>query len=102
MDDIGLRLADPPPQHLDVLVDLLSGDLQLLFPVTCYLHPQVLHGLHTSDASDLLLLLLREDLRLGLIQAEVRFLLQCHQLIYDHRHLILVVGHHQHIVGERQ
>jgi hypothetical protein len=28
--------------------------------------------------------------------------LQCHQLIDDHRHLILVVGHHQHVVGERQ
>ena len=84
LDDIGLRLADPPPQHLDVLVDLLSGDLQLFLTVACHLDTQVLYCLHAPDASDLLSFLLCQYLWLLLVEAEVPSLLQCHQLVDDH------------------
>ena len=72
---IRVRLPDLPPYHTDVLVDLLPGDLQLLLMITCHLHAQVFHRLHTSDAADFLHLLLRQDLRLLLVEAEVPLLL---------------------------
>ena len=102
MDDIGLCLADPPPQHLDVLVYLLTGDPHLLLPVTCHSDSQVLDSLDTLDAADFLNVFLREDLRLLFIEAEVPSLLQHRELVDDHRQLILVVRHYQHVISECQ
>ena len=75
LDYIGFRPANPPPHHLDVLVNLLSRDLQLLLTVTCYFDPQVLDGLDTLDAVDFLNVFLCEDFRLPFIEAEVPLLL---------------------------
>ena len=94
MDDIWSSLANPPSHHLDILIDLLSGDLQLLLPVACHFDPQVLDSLDTLDAIDLLDVFLCEDLRLPLVEAEVPLLLLLHQLINYHCELALVVGHH--------
>ena len=76
MNDIGLCLADPPPQHLDVLVYLLPGDLQLVLPVTRHSDSQVLDSLDTLDGAEILNVFLRQDLRLLFFEAEVPSLLQ--------------------------
>jgi hypothetical protein len=95
-------LSDLPPQHLDVLIDLLSREFQLFLSVTRHFHPQVFDGPYTSDAVDFHHRLFREDLRLLFVQSEIPSLLERHQLVYDHGQLVLVVGHYQHVVGERQ
>ena len=102
LDDVRFCLAYPPSKYLDVLVDLLPGHLQLLLPVARDSHPQVLDRLGAFDATDLLDVLLREYLRLLLVEAEVPLLLQRRQLLYHHCQLVLVVSHDQHVVSERQ
>ena len=102
LHDIRFRLADSPPHHLDILVDLLAGQFKLVLTVTCNFDPEVFDGFYASYPSDLLYILLREDLRLFLVEAEVPPLLQNRQLVDDHCQLILIVGHHQHVVGEGQ
>ena len=76
--------------------------VQLSLSVSCHLHSQILHRLCAFDAVDFTDVLFREDLRLLLVKSEIPSLLQRHQLVDDHRQLILIVGHHQHVVGERQ
>jgi hypothetical protein len=38
LDDIGVSLSYPPPHHSHVLINLFSGNLQLLLTVACHLH----------------------------------------------------------------
>ena len=75
LDDVRFCLTYPPSKYLDVLVDLLSGHLHLLLPIACDSHPQVLDRLGAFDAADFLDVLLREYLRLLLVEAEVPLLL---------------------------
>jgi hypothetical protein len=57
-----LGLADLPPQHVDILVDLFPGEIHLLLSITRHFHSKVLDRLDTLDAVDFLDRLLGEDL----------------------------------------
>jgi hypothetical protein len=62
LDDVRFCVAYPPSEYLDILIDLLSGRLQLLLPIACDFHTQVLDRLGAFDPTDLLDVLLCEYL----------------------------------------
>ena len=80
-----IRVCSPqsPFEDVDVPRHLLLRHLDLFLFVVSYSHTKVLHFAHTSDASYLLTISLREDLRLLLVELEVPLYLELGELLDD-------------------
>jgi hypothetical protein len=75
LENIKLSLSDSPFQQLDVLVNLLSGDLRLFLVVTGDPRSKVIPLLNTIYAANLKFDILIDDFRLFHVKSEVSSLL---------------------------
>ena len=98
--DVDVHVLQLPAEEVEVAVDGLLGQLALLLELHVDGDAEVFDLPHAGHAFDVVFLALGQDLRLGLIHAEVPLGFELFQAPDDLAHLRLGVGEDEHVVGE--
>jgi hypothetical protein len=99
---VGLPTFQPPPQGIEISLDLLLGNPSLFFPISGDPNPQVLYFFPAVNSRYVFQILTSEYIKLLLLEVEVEFEFHGSQLADDVLFLLLAVGHQEHVVYEGQ
>jgi hypothetical protein len=102
LNDIRICSPKSPSHYLNILVNLLSCDSGLFLSVDCHPYTKIFNHLGALDSPDLSEVFIRKDFRLLLIESQVPLETELSQFFDNHLNLMLVAGHHKHVVCKGQ